>query len=113
MSAIQTACKVNCYHRLLQWFAEQPELAPINICHQSLLNHIYQFLLDNKDIWGTPDACLLCTIGDSVVAFYDRLADVVDLTTENGELNSDSGHEIDHLHIKTAADITKKAWTMN
>ncbi len=92
MSAIQTACRVNRYHRMLQWFTEQPELAPLNICHMTLLTQIYKFLLDNRGMWGSPEARSLCRIGDSVVEFYDRPADVVDLTTENGETN-DSGHE--------------------
>jgi hypothetical protein len=55
MSANQTELRTILYHRLLQWFGQQPDLAPMNSIHYSILWQIYQFLISNVDIWGSPD----------------------------------------------------------
>ena len=82
MSDNQTACRMARYNRLLHWFANQPDLAPINVCHFNILQNIFQFLVANTDIWSTPDVKTLCTMRDSFVALYDRPMDVVDLTVD-------------------------------
>jgi hypothetical protein len=84
MSANQTELRTRRYHALLAWFGQQQELAPINTVHHTILWQIYQFLVRNVDIWGTPDVQALCVIGDALVALYDRPLDVVDLTREDG-----------------------------
>jgi hypothetical protein len=52
MSAHQVELRANRYYRLLQWFADQHDLAPINAIHHSILWQIHQFLVDHEDIWG-------------------------------------------------------------
>ena len=84
MAHYQTELRVLRYQRLLIWFQQQPEMAPINIIHHSLLHQIYEHLIENADIWGSPDAHNLCVIADSLVALYDRPLDVVDPTREEG-----------------------------
>jgi hypothetical protein len=97
MSANQTACRITGYHKLLNWFANQPELAPVNVCHFNILQSIMQFLVANSDLWATPDAKAMCIMGDSIVAMYDQPMDVVDLTREeHGVDREDAGEpEID------------------
>ena len=85
MSANQTELRAARYHRLLVWFGHQQERAPINAIHHTILWQIYQFLLHNVDIWGSPDVQGLCVMGDSIVALYDRPIDVVDLTVVEAE----------------------------
>jgi hypothetical protein len=82
MSAHQTQLRTNRYHQMLVWFMQQPQLAPINIVHFNLLWTIYQFLISNVDIWGSPEVQALCVVGDNIVALYDRPTDVVDLTLD-------------------------------
>ena len=89
MSVNQTACRMARYHRMFQWFPDQPDLAPINVCHFNILQNIFQFLLTNTDLWGTPDIKAIFAMGDSIVALYDRHLDVVDLTTN--EPGGDAG----------------------
>ena len=71
------------YHRMFQWFPDQPNLAPINVCHFNILQNIFQFLLTTTDLWVTPDIKTIFAMGDSIVALYDRPLEVVDLTTNN------------------------------
>jgi hypothetical protein len=52
MSANQTELRAFRYRRLLEWFGQQQELAPINAVHYAILWQIYNFLLHNADIWG-------------------------------------------------------------
>jgi len=70
------------YHRMLHWFADQPDLTPVNVCHFNILQNIFQFLLTNTDLWSTLDAKAMCAMRDSIVALYDQLMDVVDLTMD-------------------------------
>ena len=81
MSAHQMQLRTLRYFRLLRWFEQQPDLAPINTIHFSILWQIYQFLIRNEDIWGSPDVQTLCVMGDALVALYDTPTDVVDLTS--------------------------------
>ena len=74
---------------MFQWFPDQPDLAPINVCHFNILQNIFQFLLTNTDLWATPDIKAIFAMGDSIVALYDRPLDVVDLTTN--EPGGDAG----------------------
>jgi hypothetical protein len=91
MSAYQTELRVIRYQRLLIWLQEQQDVAPINALHHQLLWTIYDHLINNADIWGSPDAQTLCSIADTIVALYDRPLDVVDLTRDEGGLADDSG----------------------
>jgi hypothetical protein len=102
MSAIHTACCVNPHYGQLQWFAYQPVLAPINICHIILLDYIYLFLMANTNIWAMHDARRLCTLGDSNVALYDQPMDKVDLTMKEeleGEQQSEVGPETEESDV--------------
>jgi len=92
MSYLQVEARVRRYTRMLQWFAEQPELAPLNICHCSLLTTIYNYLVDNVDTWGTEDTRGICALADGIVALYDVPVEVVDLT-QNEVAMDDSGLE--------------------
>jgi hypothetical protein len=97
MSAHQTELRATRYHRLLLWFGDQQELAPINAIHHSILWQIYQYLVDNADTWGSPDIQNIWVMGDAIVALYDRPLDVVDLTADDdggadqGSQANDSG----------------------
>ncbi len=97
MSAHQTELRAARYQRLLSWFRDQHDLAPINAIHHAILWQIYQYLTRHADTWGSPDIQNLCTFADSIVGLYDRPLDVVDLTrdgdggaTEGSQAN-DSG----------------------
>jgi hypothetical protein len=91
MSHHQTQLRANRYQRLLAWFADQQDLAPINAIHHAILWQIFQFLTDHADIWGSPDIQNLCVMGDAIVELYDTPLDVVDLTTEDtGEADQGS-----------------------
>lgn len=92
MSANQTELRIILYHRLLQWFGQQPDLAPMNSIHYSILWQIYQFLISNVDIWGSPDVQALCVMGDALVALYDTPMDVVDLTKDDNEAAGEGPH---------------------
>jgi hypothetical protein len=97
MSAHQIELRAARYHRLLAWFGDQHDLAPINAIHHAILWQIYQYLTMHADTWGSPDIRNLCTIGDSIVGLYDRPLDVVDLSREDehgateGSQANDSG----------------------
>jgi hypothetical protein len=98
MSINQVEIRVNRYLRMLRWFAEQPVLAPINVCHYALLTTIHQFLTSNADTWGTLDTQAVCILGDFLVSLYDQPVDVVDLmqnddTELQASANYDSGLE--------------------
>jgi hypothetical protein len=95
MSANQTEPRAVRYYRLLVWFGQQQELAPINAIHHTILWQIYQFLLHNIDIWGSPDVQGLCVMGDSIVALYDRPIDVVDLTRTEVENEGEEDGQAD------------------
>ncbi len=97
MSANQTELRTVWYHCLLEWFGQQPDLAPINTIHYSILWQIYLFLINNADIWGSPDVQALCVMGDAVIALYDRPLDVVDLTADDDE--ADIGNQGDDSGI--------------
>jgi len=84
MSANQTELRAFRYRRLLEWFGQQQELAPINAVHYAILWQIYNFLLHNADIWGSPDVQRLCVMGDAVVALYNQPLNVVNLTMDDG-----------------------------
>jgi hypothetical protein len=91
MSHHQTQLRANRYQRLLVWFADQQDLAPINAIHHAILLQIFQFLMDHADIWGSPDIQNLCVMGDAIIELYDTPLDVVDLTAEdNGEADQGS-----------------------
>ncbi len=97
MSVHQVELRANRYHRLLSWFGDQQDLAPINAIHYALLWQIYQFLVDHADTWGSPDIQNLCVMGDAIVELYDRPLEVIDLTrddnggAEQGGQANDSG----------------------
>jgi hypothetical protein len=95
MSANQTELRAARYHRLLVWFGQQQELAPINAVHNTILWQIYQFLLHNVDIWGSPDVQGLCVMGDAIVALYDTPIDVVDLTVAEVENDGEEDRQAD------------------
>jgi hypothetical protein len=99
MSHIQTELRVLRYQRHLIWFQQQQEMAPINTIHHSLLYQIYDYLINNADIWGSPDAHTLCGIADTLVTLYDRPLDVVDLTREGGEDGAGGGNRADNSGI--------------
>jgi len=99
MSAYQTELRTIRYHRLLEWFGQQPDLAPINTIHYSIMWQIYQFLVNNIDIWGSPDVQTLCVMGDALVALYDRPLDVVDLTTDDQNEAAGEGNHGDYSGI--------------
>jgi hypothetical protein len=82
MSAHQVELRAARYHRLLVWFGDQQEMDPINAIHHTLLWHVYQFLVDHANTWGSPDIRHLCVIGDAIVTLYERPQDVVDVTAE-------------------------------
>jgi hypothetical protein len=92
MSAHQTELWAIRYLRLLDWFSQQEEMAPINAIHHTILWHVHQYLVDHADTWGSPDIRQLCVIGDAIVALYDRPQDVVDLTTEGKGEGDENGH---------------------
>ena len=75
MSANQTELRAFRYRRLLEWFGQQQELAPINAVHYAILWQIYN---------GSPDVQRLCVMGDAVVALYNQPLDVVNLTMDDG-----------------------------
>ena len=85
MSSNQIACRMAHYHRMLHLFADQPDLAPINVCHFNILQNIFQFLLAS-----TEDVKAICVIGDSIVALYDQHLDVIDLTVDEQEGGADA-----------------------
>jgi len=89
MSAHQVELRANRYYRLLQWFADQHDLAPINAIHHSILWQIHQFLVDHVDTWGSPDMQNLCLMADAIVGLYDRPLDVVDLTANDDDVEDD------------------------
>jgi hypothetical protein len=97
MSVHQIELRAARYHRLLTWFGDQHDLAPINAIHNALLWQIYQFLVDHADTWGSPDIQNLCVMGDAIVGLYDRPQDVINLTrddndgAEQGSQANDSG----------------------
>ena len=95
MSANQTELRIILYHHLLQWFGQQPDLAPMNSIHYSILWQIYQFLISNVDIWGSPDVQALFVMGDALVALYDTPMDVVDLTKDDNEAAGEGPHRDD------------------
>ena len=92
MSAHQTELRANRYHRLLLWFGEQQDLAPINAIHHSLLWQIFQYLVEHADTWGSPDVQNLCVMADAIVGLYDRPLDVIDLTADDNGV----AHQGDH-----------------
>jgi hypothetical protein len=98
MSAHQVELRANRYHRLLLWFGDQHNLAPINAIHHSILWQIYQYLVDNADTWGSPDIQNLCVMADAIVGLYDRPLDVVDLTADEDvvDLTADEDGGADH-----------------
>jgi hypothetical protein len=92
MSYLQVEARVRRYMRLLQWFVDQPELAPLNICHCSLITTIYNYLVENANTWGTEDTRALCALADGIVTVYNIPMDIVDLTGDDGPMD-DSGLE--------------------
>jgi hypothetical protein len=83
MSFHQVQMRVNRFLRMLRWFAAQPVIAPINICHFALLTAIYEYLTTNADTWGTRDTRAICILGDFLVSLYNRPAAVIDLTRDD------------------------------
>jgi hypothetical protein len=92
MSHHQTELRANRYHRLLLWFDDQQDLAPINAIHHAILWQIYQFLVDHADLWGSPDIQDICKMGDAFVGLYDRPLGVVDLTADDND-EADQGSQ--------------------
>jgi hypothetical protein len=83
MSFHQVEMRVNRFLRKLRWFAEQPVIAPINICHFALLSTIHQYLTMNADTWGTLETRAVCILVDFLVWLYDWPVDVIDLTKDD------------------------------
>jgi hypothetical protein len=98
MSAHQIQLRANRYQRLLQWFGDQQELAPINAIHHAILWQIYQYIEDHADSWGSPDIQNLCVMGDAIVGLYDMPLDVIDLTTDDND-GAEQGSQADDSGI--------------